>query len=121
MVEVFVFLFWAFIFCACFYAIFLLIRAIDSQQTPKVGKPTSHRYISQPHQNQDSRKQKQKNSPAAKQPVSSKVQNQLLNLVNGDMKAANRLLEHTRKTNPHQPEQWVWEKVIYDLERDRRI
>lgn len=53
------------------------------------------------------------------QSVSSKVQNHLFTLVNGEMRTADRLLEHTRKTNPFQTEQWVWEKVIFDLERDR--
>ncbi|MBW4471023.1 MAG: hypothetical protein KME45_11560 [Stenomitos rutilans HA7619-LM2] len=54
------------------------------------------------------------------QPVSSKVQSQLFTLVNGEMETAKRLLEHTRQVNPMQTEQWVWEKVIFDLERDRR-
>jgi len=53
------------------------------------------------------------------QPPSKQVQQKLLTLVNGDSQTANRLVEHTRKTNPLQAEQWVWEKVIFDLERDR--
>lgn len=117
MIEVFVFLFWTFIFCAGFYSVFLLVRAVDSQRSPQGGKTAPCRHFSQPNQ---LRPQRQKAPPAAKQLVTSKVQNQLLSMVNGDMKTANRLLEHTRKTNPLQSEQWVWEKVIYDLERDRR-
>lgn len=121
MIEVFVFLFWAFVFCAGFYAIFLLVRAIDNQKAQKVGKPTLDRYVSPLHPSKDLRQQKPTVVPVARQPVTSKAQTQLLNLVNGDMQAANRLLEHTRKANPRQSEQWIWEKVIYDLERDRRI
>ncbi|MBW4475122.1 MAG: hypothetical protein KME45_32795 [Stenomitos rutilans HA7619-LM2] len=52
-------------------------------------------------------------------PVSREVQNKLFAMVNGDNSMANRLLDHTRKLNSHRTEQWVWEKVIYDLERDR--
>ncbi|GAP99129.1 hypothetical protein NIES2104_56870 [Leptolyngbya sp. NIES-2104] len=35
------------------------------------------------------------------------------------MKMIDRLLIHTRSRNPDRPEQWIWEKVICDLERDR--
>lgn len=52
--------------------------------------------------------------------VSREVQNKLLSMVNGDSRMADRLLDHARKHNAHRTEQWVWEKVIYDLERDRR-
>ncbi|MBW4474030.1 MAG: hypothetical protein KME45_27195 [Stenomitos rutilans HA7619-LM2] len=120
MIEVFVFLFWAFIFCAGFYSIFLLIRAIDNQRKPQTGKPTLYVHISQPLQGKNFKQQKQTVLPAAKQSVTGKVQNQLLTLVNGDMKTANRLLEYTRRKNPLQSEQWIWEKVIHDLKRDRR-
>lgn len=57
---------------------------------------------------------------AARSSVSWKVKNRLNTLINGDMKTADRLLESTRLRNPERSEQWVWEKVIFDLERDRR-
>ncbi|MBD2462163.1 hypothetical protein H6G89_14015 [Oscillatoria sp. FACHB-1407] len=43
----------------------------------------------------------------------------LLELVNGNEELANRLVERTRMSNPDQTLIWVYEKVIYDLERDR--
>lgn len=52
------------------------------------------------------------------QPPSSQVQQKLLALVQGNQQTVERLVGHTRKTNPLQSEQWVWEKVIFDLERD---
>lgn len=54
-----------------------------------------------------------------KSTVTREVQNQLLSLVNGETEIADRLLNNTRKLNPHKTEQWIWEKVLYDLERDR--
>lgn len=30
-----------------------------------------------------------------------------------------RLYELARSNNPHQHDRWIWEKVIWDLERDR--
>lgn len=52
--------------------------------------------------------------------VSRDVQVQLLAMVNGDQPTANRLVNHVRQSNPGRSEQWVWERVISDLERDRR-
>ncbi|BAU09694.1 unknown protein [Leptolyngbya sp. NIES-3755] len=51
--------------------------------------------------------------------VSSKTQYELHRLAHGDAKMIDRLLIHTRSRNPDRPEQWIWEKVIRDLERDR--
>lgn len=48
------------------------------------------------------------------------LHNQLLRLLRGDRKAANRLLEHVRELHPGRSERWYYEKVIYDLQRDRR-
>ncbi|HEY9655633.1 MAG TPA: hypothetical protein V6C50_09085 [Crinalium sp.] len=53
------------------------------------------------------------------QPPSSQVQQKLLTLVYGNQQTVDRLVGQTRKANPLQSEQWVWEKVIFDLERDR--
>jgi hypothetical protein len=32
-----------------------------------------------------------------------------------------RLLETARRNTPDRSEQWYWEKILYDLERDRRV
>lgn len=45
---------------------------------------------------------------------------QLLTMLNGDHKATLRLLRHARKNNPGRSYLWYHEKVIRDLERDRR-
>lgn len=45
--------------------------------------------------------------------------NHLLRLVGHDLQMAKRLITHTRHKNPDKAEQWCWEKVIWDLERDR--
>ncbi|MBD2040685.1 tetratricopeptide repeat protein [Microcoleus sp. FACHB-672] len=49
-----------------------------------------------------------------------KLERKLINLLNGNRSAAERLIEQTRYKNPGKSENWYWEKVIYDLERDRR-
>ncbi|MBW4683275.1 MAG: tetratricopeptide repeat protein [Microcoleus vaginatus WJT46-NPBG5] len=49
-----------------------------------------------------------------------KLERKLINLLNGNRSAAERLIEQTRQKNPGKSENWYWEKVIYDLERDRR-
>ncbi|MCU0525886.1 MAG: hypothetical protein MUF72_13775 [Elainella sp. Prado103] len=48
------------------------------------------------------------------------LHNKLLQLLRGDRQAAHRLLEHVRHLHPGRSERWYYEKVIYDLQRDRR-
>ena len=48
------------------------------------------------------------------------LEKQLLAMLSGDKKAALRLLRYARQKNPGQTYLWYHEKVIRDLERDRR-
>jgi outer membrane biosynthesis protein TonB len=43
----------------------------------------------------------------------------LVKLLNGDRAAADRLLQSARLRHPDRSEQWIVEKCIHDLERDR--
>lgn len=52
--------------------------------------------------------------------LSTWLKNKLLIRVNGDRALAKRLLETARQKNPGESYDWYYEKVIYDLERDRR-
>lgn len=52
--------------------------------------------------------------------VSPKTQNDLYRLVRGDRPTVDRLINHGRARYPDKSEQWIWEKTIADLERDRR-
>lgn len=66
----------------------------------------------------------EKLKPLKKEPqttVDYKTQERLYTLVRGDMKAARRLLNGVKERNPRRSNQWHWEKVIYDLERDKRM
>jgi len=45
---------------------------------------------------------------------------ELLKLLGGDQKTALRLLRNARKNHPGRSYLWYHEKVIHDLERDRR-
>jgi hypothetical protein len=48
-----------------------------------------------------------------------RLQKQLLRLLHNDQKAANRLVTHAQRLHPERSADWVLEKVIYDLQRDR--
>lgn len=54
------------------------------------------------------------------QGVSRTTRKRLLRLVGGNASVAQRLVQDVRDRNPDRPEQWCWEKAIYDIERDRR-
>jgi hypothetical protein len=65
-----------------------------------------------------------KSQPQRSQPKPLKIdwftENRLHTLCNGDMKTVHRLIESARNRYPDRDDKWVCEKVIYDLERDRR-
>lgn len=46
------------------------------------------------------------------------LQSKLLNRLDRDV--AERLVSSAKRSNPGKSEQWYWEKVTYDLNRDRR-
>jgi hypothetical protein len=48
------------------------------------------------------------------------LEQRLLKLLYGDRKAARRLIEQAKKKNPGRSEKWYYEKVIDDLQCDRR-
>lgn len=49
---------------------------------------------------------------------SEKLNRKLLNLVNGDLSTALRLVNLEKRKNPGMSEDWYWDKAIYRLERD---
>jgi hypothetical protein len=61
-------------------------------------------------------KKQQKNKPI----LDRSLEQELLRLLGGDKNAALRLLRNARKNNPGKSYLWCHEKVIRDLERDRR-
>lgn len=48
------------------------------------------------------------------------LRRKLFPLVHGDWHLASRLIASARRSNPGHSEDWYWEKVIYDLERDHQ-
>lgn len=120
-VEIFITSIGVAILCAIPVAIVWLIQVVRTQQ-PKVrvrsypSKPANQGRKPAPYRHVPTRS---KGSDRPVQAVPSQLQQKLLSLTNGDGGAANRLVEHNRKNHPRQPETWLWEKAIYDLERDR--
>lgn len=53
-------------------------------------------------------------------PKNRHLQHQLIGMLRGDTALAKRLLKQQRKIHPGRSDNWYLEKVIYDLERDRR-
>jgi len=53
-------------------------------------------------------------------PDTSYLEQCLIKLLHGDASAAKRLIKHARSNSPGHSENWYYEKVISDLESDRR-
>lgn len=47
------------------------------------------------------------------------AQRRAIQLLYGDYDVAHRLAERVRANHPNRDERWIWEKVVFDLERDR--
>lgn len=58
--------------------------------------------------------------PPSSTPVNRDLQNQLYRMLNGDQEEADRLVNRAKRKYPRMLEDWYWEKVIADLERDRQ-
>ena len=52
--------------------------------------------------------------------VDARVRKRTIALMNNDLDRVERLLENARQRTPGKSEQWYWEKILYDLERDHR-
>jgi hypothetical protein len=52
--------------------------------------------------------------------VNPEIYDRLVMLLRGDLQCIERLLNSVRLKHPERSEQWYWEKILYDLERDRR-
>lgn len=48
------------------------------------------------------------------------LQQRLLGLVGGNMAIAQRLIDIAKQEHPNKPEVWYWQKVVFDLESDRK-
>ncbi len=48
------------------------------------------------------------------------LQQRLLSLVGGNMAIAQRLIDIAKQEHPKRPEVWYWQKVVFDLESDRK-
>jgi hypothetical protein len=51
--------------------------------------------------------------------VAPQTRQKLLKLLGNNQATVDRLIGNAKLRNPGEPEQWYWEKVLYDLERDR--
>ncbi len=106
-------LFGAFIvFCVITVALGLCVLFVE------VRKQQRNRYGGQPRAVAG---QSRSHSSPVRSGREQELHGQLIKMLGGDRGTAERLLENTRSNHPGRSEQWHLEKVIFDLERDRRI
>lgn len=76
---------------------------------------------SRPPQRYGSSSRRRKRSRSRQtRPQFSPLQQRMMTLLAGDWSAVERLVTGVRQRHPGRSETWYWEKVIHDLERDRR-
>ena len=84
-----------FILIAILYGLYLLYSRIATKQRQQFAKGSN------------------------RQKPARNLQIKLVRLLNGDVKAANRLIALAKTKNPDKSIDWCVEKVIFDLQRDR--
>ncbi|MDJ0674800.1 MAG: ABC transporter permease [Calothrix sp. MO_167.B42] len=107
------------IFAIVYYALFWDLRKQQSQSSAN-GNPPNQSNQSQPPQSEVRGVISNiPNSPPPKA-INPSLENKLVNLLAGDIDAAERLVAKVKQEYPGMPENWYWERAIADLERDRR-
>lgn len=51
--------------------------------------------------------------------VAPHIRQKLIKSLGNNQATVDRLINNAKLRNPGEPEQWYWEKVLYELERDR--
>jgi uncharacterized protein HemX len=98
----------------------LLAMLIQKQQQPRNHQRTPLKLIhKQQHTSNQQQTQSKQNSPSTVT-VSPKLESKLMARLQGDRALAERLLSQVRRKYPGKTETWYWEKVIGDLDSDRR-
>ncbi|WP_157871785.1 hypothetical protein [Gloeothece verrucosa] len=97
----------------------LLYLLINLPQEVKQQKVKNKKFLdSKSHRNKSSIKSL--NTAPKKDAVISVLESKVLKLVGGQRDVAQRLIDNIKRKNVDKDEIWCWEKVIEDLERDRR-
>jgi high-affinity Fe2+/Pb2+ permease len=86
------------IFATLYYVLFWQLRREQSKYTPEAMSPTE----------------------ISDRITDNQLKNKLIAKLGGDNAAAERLIEQAKQDYPGMPENWYCERVIDDLERDRR-
>lgn len=97
----------------------LVITSLTKAPLPPPPRPNAVKKSLPPSQAKPLPPPKLQLQPPKTSSISSETKRRLLRLVNHDQRVADRLIEHAKQKYPNQSEQWIWDKVIFDLERDR--
>ncbi|MEH2374907.1 MAG: hypothetical protein V7K15_17950 [Nostoc sp.] len=84
-------------------------------QTEVSLSPPSHRPLA------DLKKIKRQPNKLKRVPKNNPLYKELLNLLSGNQEIANRLITRQQGLNPDKLDNWILEKVVGDIKRDRRV
>ncbi len=108
-----------FLLVAAVILLYILFRLIKRQQPSSLLEET----VSHPHElpleSPFIRRRRVAPQPNEDE-VNRELKSRLISLLAGDSAAAERLVNSRKQSDPGMPENWYWERVMADLERDRR-
>lgn len=96
-------------------------RTPSKQENQVSAQVTSPKPENKPQEQVKSPNRESKVEEKATSPnqINPETRNRAIALANYDKTRIERLLNFVRRNHPNQSEQWYWEKILYDMERDR--
>jgi hypothetical protein len=108
-----------FLLAGALYLAFSVIQAAQPKNNYQIRHRGQIQKSRQARSERDKKLSQIKRASLNSRGVNSATRKKLLTMLQGNQEVALRLLERTQYTHPDKSEQWRWEKVIWDLERDR--
>lgn len=112
---------WVLFLCAIVLGIVWIVQAIHDRRAPKKLKIPAHKIVTYPGSQPTPARKAQVPQTDAHQAMCRLLHDRILGMVYHDEQTATRLVNRVRLNYPGKSDQWVLEKVILDLERDRRL
>ncbi|MGI0488931.1 hypothetical protein ACN4EK_26275 [Pantanalinema rosaneae CENA516] len=112
---------WVLFLCAIVLVIVWIVQAIHDRRPPKRLKIPADKIVTYPGSQPTPIRKAQVPQADPQQAMCQLLHDRILGMVYHDKQTATRLIERTRSNYPGKSDKWVLEKVILDLERDRRL
>lgn len=112
---------WVLVLGVIVWGIVWIVQTMNDRRAPKKLKIPAHKIVTYPGNQPTPIRKAQVPQADPHQALCRLLHDRILGMVYHDEQTAKRLVERVRLNYPGKSDKWVLEKVILDLERDRRL